>query len=165
MSVPQMISSRRWSGFLRRLAVCVDEKCRLFEEGAAALLSDDCLGNMIGSNPSMCAAVPVCIANPQAVEPVFCTRHPSVPLKLDQEGKRKKQKAGCKISKKVGFLTGSSNHTAIRLPLTPTSTTENLNLNLGYLQALVGGLPTYTQADDSASEILIPPTFCNGQST
>jgi hypothetical protein len=161
IGVPQMISSRRWSCFLRRLAVCVDQKCRIFEEGTAALLSDKGLGNLAGGNPGISDSGPICSVKP--VEPILRACHSSKRLSIGQEEKRKKQNAGCKISRKAGCLSGSSNRSATnlsgssnrsattRLPPTSADATENLTLNVGYLQALVGGLPTQTQADEPAS--------------
>ncbi len=44
MTVRQMVSSRRWNGYLRRLAVCVDKKSSCFSTGAAVILRKaDCM--------------------------------------------------------------------------------------------------------------------------
>ncbi len=156
-----MISSRRWSGFLRRLAVCVDEKCRLYEEGTAALLADYGLGGVAGRTPGInsSSAGPVCIIDP--VEPVLRACHSSKRLILDQDEKRKTQNAGCKISKKAGGLTSKGNRcTTPRLAPKPTIPRENPSLSVGYLQALVGGLPTHHKVDEPASgfQSLVPLT-------
>jgi hypothetical protein len=129
---------------LRRLAVCVDEKCRDFEEGAAALLADKCLSNLAERNAGIRSSGTVCIADP--LEPVIRASHSCIRLDPDQEGKRKKQNVGCRTSRKAGCLTGSGSKSVMtRLPLTSGSKTESLNLNVGYLQALVGGLQSDTQ--------------------
>ncbi len=147
MSVRQMISSRRWSGYLRRLAVCADEKCFHFTAGsgslAASLLTGDCLGNLAGDNDGLSASSKAIFYKPN---PVSVVNHSCEGEVTGKQEKCQEKNAGCIMSREACCLAGRNSQSATaRFPLTSTSPAEVRNPNIGYLQALVGGLQWCTR--------------------